>query len=99
MDVREAVERAASELDGLRGVVTSAGIFHPGDMQPLAGVELANFEGMLRVNLVGIFLAVKYALPHLVRVPARSSRSRPRRACAATASRAATRRRRAASSR
>jgi len=64
--VRAAVDGAVASLGALRGVVTSAGIFDPGDMQPLAGVELATFERTLRVNLVGTFLAVKYALPHLV---------------------------------
>ncbi|HXJ35325.1 MAG TPA: SDR family NAD(P)-dependent oxidoreductase [Candidatus Eisenbacteria bacterium] len=64
--VRAAVDGAVASLGALRGVVTSAGIFDPGDMQPLAGVELATFERTLRVNLVGTFLVVKYALPHLV---------------------------------
>jgi NAD(P)-dependent dehydrogenase (short-subunit alcohol dehydrogenase family) len=64
--VRATVEGAVAALGPLRGVVTSAGIFDPGDMQPLAGVELATFERTLRVNLVGTFLAVKFALPHLV---------------------------------
>ena len=64
--VRDAVAEAVGALGPLGGVVTSAGIFDPGDMQPLAGVELAAFERTLRVNLVGTFLVVKYALPHLV---------------------------------
>jgi NAD(P)-dependent dehydrogenase (short-subunit alcohol dehydrogenase family) len=64
--VRAAVAEAVRAFGGLRGVVTSAGIFDPGDMQPLAGVELAAFERTLRVNLTGTFLVVKHALPHLV---------------------------------
>ena len=63
--VRAAVERAASELGELRGVVTSAGIFRPGDMQPLADVDLETFTHTLAVNLTGTFLVLKYALPHL----------------------------------
>lgn len=66
-EVRAAVERAATALDGLQGVVTSAGIFRTGDRQPLAEVDLETFERTLRVNLIGTFLAVKYALPHLMR--------------------------------
>src|SRR2546423_1638870 len=42
--VRATVAAAVAALGPLRGVVTSAGIFDPGDMQPLAGVELATFE-------------------------------------------------------
>jgi NAD(P)-dependent dehydrogenase (short-subunit alcohol dehydrogenase family) len=64
-EVRAAVARAAAELDGLRGVVTSAGIFRPGDMQRLADVDLETFTHTLAVNLTGTFLVLKYALPHL----------------------------------
>jgi 3-oxoacyl-[acyl-carrier protein] reductase len=66
-DVAAAVERAAAELGGLRGVVTSAGIFRPGDYRPLAEVDLETFTRTLAVNLTGTFLAVKLALPHLLR--------------------------------
>lgn len=66
-DAREAVERAARELGGLAGLVTSAGIFHPEDMAPLADVSLATFDRTLAVNLTGTFLFVKHALPHLIR--------------------------------
>jgi NAD(P)-dependent dehydrogenase (short-subunit alcohol dehydrogenase family) len=64
--VRSAVAQAVERLGPLRGIVTSAGIFDPGDMQPLAGVELASFERTLRVNLIGTFLVAKHALPQLV---------------------------------
>jgi NAD(P)-dependent dehydrogenase (short-subunit alcohol dehydrogenase family) len=64
--VRAAIAGAVAALGPLRGVVTSAGVFDPGDMQPLAGVELATFERTLRVNLVGTFLVAKHALPHLI---------------------------------
>ena len=66
-EVRAAVERAVAALGALRGVVTSAGIFRPGDMQRLADVDLDTFERTLGVNLTGTFLVVKYALPHLLR--------------------------------
>jgi NAD(P)-dependent dehydrogenase (short-subunit alcohol dehydrogenase family) len=64
--VQAAIDATVRAFGGLRGLVTSAGIFDPGDMQPLAGVELAAFERTLRVNLIGTFLYAKYALPHLV---------------------------------
>ena len=64
--VRDAVARAADALGGLGGLVTSAGIFDPGDYRPLHEVELETFQKTLGVNLVGTFLAVKYALPHLL---------------------------------
>lgn len=64
--VRGAVAGAVAAFGPLAGVVTSAGIFDPGDMRPLADVDLDAFERTLRVNLVGTFLVVKHALPHLV---------------------------------
>ena len=65
-DVRSAVDGAASALGGLRGVVTSAGIFDFGDLRPFAEVEADAFCRTLAVNLHGTFFAVKYALPHLL---------------------------------
>jgi NAD(P)-dependent dehydrogenase (short-subunit alcohol dehydrogenase family) len=65
--VRTAVGDAVAALGRLGGVVTSAGIFDPRDLQPAADVGLDTFERVLRVNLVGTFLVVKHALPHLVR--------------------------------
>jgi NAD(P)-dependent dehydrogenase (short-subunit alcohol dehydrogenase family) len=66
-EVRDAVDRAATEFGGLRGVVTSAGVFRPGDYRPLAEVDLETFSHTLSVNLTGTFLVMKYALPHLMR--------------------------------
>ncbi len=73
--VRNAVDRTVAELGGLDGVVTAAGIFHGPDLAPLAEVTLETFNHVLSVNLTGTFLAIKYALPHLVRADgtARSS--------------------------
>jgi NAD(P)-dependent dehydrogenase (short-subunit alcohol dehydrogenase family) len=64
--VRQAVERAAADLGGIAGLVTSAGIFDSGDMNPLADVSLETFSRTLAVNLTGTFLFCKYALPHLL---------------------------------
>lgn len=64
--VADAVARTVRELGGLHGVVTSAGIFYGSDLHPLADVEVDDFLLVLRVNLVGTFLAMKYALPHLI---------------------------------
>ena len=65
--IRAAVAGAVAELGRLDGVVTAAGIFDGPDLQPLAEVSLATFNGTLAVNLTGTFLAMKYALPHLER--------------------------------
>lgn len=62
-----AVERTIAELGRLDGLVTCAGIFVGDDLQPLAGVSLDTFMHVLAVNLVGTFLAIKHAVPHLER--------------------------------
>jgi 3-oxoacyl-[acyl-carrier protein] reductase len=65
-EVAAAIERAAGELGGLHGVVTCAGVYGGRDLRPLAEVALDDFLHVLRVNLVGTFLAVKHGLPHLL---------------------------------
>ncbi len=65
--VAAAVARAVDGYGRLDGVVTAAGIFHGPDLQPLAEVTLETFEHVLAVNLTGTFLAMKHALPYLVR--------------------------------
>jgi NAD(P)-dependent dehydrogenase (short-subunit alcohol dehydrogenase family) len=65
-EIAGAVKRAVDTFGGLDGVLTSAGVFHGNDLRPLGEVELDDFLFVLRVNLVGTFLAVKHALPHLV---------------------------------
>ena len=65
-EIAAAVKRAVDTFGGLDGVVTSAGVFHGGDLKPLGEVELDDFLFVLQVNLAGTFLAIKHALPHLV---------------------------------
>jgi len=65
--VANAVAVTLETFGRLDGVVTSAGIFDGPDLQPVADVSLETFMHTLSVNLVGTFLAVKHALPHLTR--------------------------------
>jgi len=65
-DVVAAVAATVEAFGGLTGVVTCAGIFHPGDLRRAAEVELDDFEYVIGVNLTGTFLAIKHSLPHLV---------------------------------
>jgi NAD(P)-dependent dehydrogenase (short-subunit alcohol dehydrogenase family) len=65
-DVAAAVGSAVDTFGGLDGVVTSAGVFHGGDLKPLGEVELDDFLFVLQVNLAGTFLAIKHAVSHLV---------------------------------
>ena len=65
-EVAAAVASTVEAFGGMDGVVTSAGIFHGGDLKPLGEVELDDFLFVLQVNLAGTFLAIKHAVPHLV---------------------------------
>jgi NAD(P)-dependent dehydrogenase (short-subunit alcohol dehydrogenase family) len=65
-EIAAAVASAVDAFGGLDGVVTSAGVFHGGDLRPIGEVDLADFLFVLRVNLAGTFLTVKHAVPHLV---------------------------------
>jgi NAD(P)-dependent dehydrogenase (short-subunit alcohol dehydrogenase family) len=59
-----ALERVADRHDDLRGVVTAAGIDHPGK---LADVPAERWERIVTVNLLGTAAVVRAALPHLER--------------------------------
>ena len=65
-EVAATVARIGEELGRITGVVTAAGIFHGPDLQPAHQVTVDTFVHVLRVNLVGTFAVIKYALPMLV---------------------------------
>jgi NAD(P)-dependent dehydrogenase (short-subunit alcohol dehydrogenase family) len=64
--VHDAIHAAAAALSQPAILVTAAGIFHGPDLAMPHEVTLDDFLTVLRVNLVGTFLTVKHALPHLV---------------------------------
>lgn len=57
-----ATAEVVAALGGLDTVVACAGLAYPGTTD---GTTLAAWETMLRVNVTGVFLAVKHAVPHL----------------------------------
>jgi NAD(P)-dependent dehydrogenase (short-subunit alcohol dehydrogenase family) len=61
--VQAATEELAGALGGLDTVVACAGIAYPGVTHE---TPLEAWETMMRVNLTGVFLTVKHALPHLI---------------------------------
>lgn len=63
-DAEAAVERVASERDGIDGVVTAAGTDACGD---LTDVGAEDWERVIAVNLIGTAAVVRAALPHLER--------------------------------
>src|SRR3954467_1459589 len=65
-EVAATVGQIEQELGRVAGVVTSAGIFPGGDLRPAHEVSIDDFMLVLRVNLVGTFAVIKYALPMLI---------------------------------
>jgi NAD(P)-dependent dehydrogenase (short-subunit alcohol dehydrogenase family) len=61
-DVRNMVDRAVAHYGALDIVVNNAGIHIPGNSQELS---VAAWDRVMGVNLRGIFLATKFAVPHL----------------------------------
>jgi NAD(P)-dependent dehydrogenase (short-subunit alcohol dehydrogenase family) len=64
-DVQGFVERAIAELGGLDAIYANAGI--GGGLIPLFEQTVAQWQEVLRVNLIGPFLAIKYAAPYMVK--------------------------------
>ena len=62
--VEEAIESAARSLGGIDVLVNSAGVTMHGTVLDL---EVDDWDLTMRVNVRGIFLASKYAIPHLRR--------------------------------
>lgn len=65
-DMRDAITWATEELGHIDGVVTCAGIFGGHDGGLIGDITLEAFMAVIDVNLVGTFLALKYALPRIV---------------------------------
>jgi NAD(P)-dependent dehydrogenase (short-subunit alcohol dehydrogenase family) len=61
-EVRQLVEQGCAHFGGLDILVNNAGIYIPGNSQELA---VADWDRVVGVNLRGVFLATKFALPHL----------------------------------
>ena len=62
-DVQDAVGRAVAEFGGLDIVYANAGV--SGGLVPLLEQSVELWTELLRVNLIGAFLAVKHAVPAL----------------------------------
>jgi NAD(P)-dependent dehydrogenase (short-subunit alcohol dehydrogenase family) len=56
---------ATSAMGRITGLVTSAGIFHGPDLQPIGSVSITDFKRVLDVNLGGTFSALHHAFAHL----------------------------------
>jgi NAD(P)-dependent dehydrogenase (short-subunit alcohol dehydrogenase family) len=64
-DVRGFVDKAVRDLGGLDVVYANAGI--SGGLVPLLEQSVELWQEILRVNLIGPFLAIRHAAPHMVK--------------------------------
>ncbi len=60
-DVKGAIDRAVSEFGGLDALYANAGI--SGGWTPMEEIDAAFWMEVLRINLIGPFLAIKHASP------------------------------------
>jgi NAD(P)-dependent dehydrogenase (short-subunit alcohol dehydrogenase family) len=64
-DVEGFIFRAVEAFGGLDAIYANAGI--SGGLVPLAEQTVEHWQEVLRVNLIGAFLAIKHAAPHMVK--------------------------------
>jgi NAD(P)-dependent dehydrogenase (short-subunit alcohol dehydrogenase family) len=64
-DVIAFIDRALKDYGRLDAIWANAGV--SGGLVPLADQTVEHWQEILRVNLIGAFLAVKYSIPHMTR--------------------------------
>lgn len=64
-DVIGYIDRAVATYGRLDAIWANAGI--SGGLVPIAEQTVEHWQEVLRVNLIGVFLAVKHSIPHMVR--------------------------------
>jgi len=64
-EVRAFIDRAVRDLGGLEIVYANAGI--SGGLVPLFEQTVEMWQEILRVNLIGPFLAIRHAAPHMIK--------------------------------
>jgi NAD(P)-dependent dehydrogenase (short-subunit alcohol dehydrogenase family) len=64
-DIISFIDRAVATHGRLDAIWANAGI--SGGLKPIAEQTVEHWEEILRINLIGPFLAVKYAMPHMVK--------------------------------
>jgi NAD(P)-dependent dehydrogenase (short-subunit alcohol dehydrogenase family) len=64
-DVKAFIDRAVSKYGRLDAIWANAGI--SGGLVPLAEQTVEHWQEILRINLIGPFLAIKYSMPHMIK--------------------------------
>jgi NAD(P)-dependent dehydrogenase (short-subunit alcohol dehydrogenase family) len=63
-DVKAYVDKAVSKYGKLDAIWANAGV--SGGLVPLADQTVEHWQEILRINLIGPFLAIKHAIPHMI---------------------------------
>ena len=64
-DVMAFIDRAVSTFGRLDAIWANAGV--SGGLVPLADQTVEHWQEVLRVNLIGPFLAIKHSMPHMIK--------------------------------
>src|SRR6202171_1020620 len=64
-DVMAFIDKAVSAYGRLDAIWANAGI--SGGLVPIAEQTVEHWQEILRINLIGPFLAIKYAMPHMIK--------------------------------
>jgi NAD(P)-dependent dehydrogenase (short-subunit alcohol dehydrogenase family) len=64
-DVKAFIDKAVSKYGRLDAIWANAGV--SGGLVPLAEQTVEQWQEVLRINLIGPFLAVKHAMPHMIK--------------------------------
>jgi len=64
-DVKAFIDRAVSKYGRLDAIWANAGI--SGGLVPLAEQTVEHWQEILRINLIGPFLAIKHSMPHMIK--------------------------------
>jgi NAD(P)-dependent dehydrogenase (short-subunit alcohol dehydrogenase family) len=64
-DVAAFIDKAIASFGRLDAIWANAGI--SGGLVPLAEQTVEHWQEILRINLIGPFLAIKYAMPHMIK--------------------------------
>jgi NAD(P)-dependent dehydrogenase (short-subunit alcohol dehydrogenase family) len=63
-DVKAYIDKAVSKYGRLDAIWANAGV--SGGLVPLADQTVEHWQEILRINLIGPFLAIKHAIPHMI---------------------------------
>ena len=76
-DVKAYIDKAVSTYGKLDAIWANAGV--SGGLVPLADQTVEHWMEILRINLIGPFLAIKYASPHMIAQKSAARSSAPHR--------------------